>query len=106
MGCVEFSIAARRNHRFYGRMAGHAPHPSPHRFRRAAPQPRRSEAACTAFAHLRGGEGERLRSRPRACGPPLAAAEGLALIELEAALELRRSGEKRPILLLQGVFSP
>src|SRR6266581_273046 len=35
----------------------------------------------------------------------LAAAEGLALIELEAALELRRSGEKRPILLLQGFFS-
>src|SRR6266853_2566210 len=36
----------------------------------------------------------------------LAAAEGLALIELEAALELRRSGEKRPIMLLQGFFSP
>jgi len=36
----------------------------------------------------------------------LAAAEGLALIELEAALELRRSGERRPILLLQGFFSP
>jgi len=35
-----------------------------------------------------------------------AAAEGLALIELEAALELRRSGEKRPLLLLQGFFSP
>ena len=35
-----------------------------------------------------------------------AAAEGLALIELEAALELRRSGERRPILLLQGFFSP
>ena len=35
-----------------------------------------------------------------------AAAEGLALIELEAALELRRSGELRPILLLQGFFSP
>ncbi len=35
----------------------------------------------------------------------LAAADGLALIELEAAIELRRSGEKRPILLLQGVFS-
>src|SRR3989475_12454732 len=35
-----------------------------------------------------------------------AAAEGLALIELEAALELRRAGEKRPILLLQGFFSP
>src|SRR6266480_7451508 len=36
----------------------------------------------------------------------LAAAEGLALIELEAALELRRLGERRPILLLQGFFSP
>ena len=36
----------------------------------------------------------------------LAAAEGLALIELEAALELRRSGERRPIMLLQGFFSP
>ena len=36
----------------------------------------------------------------------LAAAEGLALIELEAALELRRAGERRPILLLQGFFSP
>src|SRR5438876_9761988 len=35
-----------------------------------------------------------------------AAAEGLALIELEAALELRRLGERRPILLLQGFFSP
>src|SRR5205809_7743197 len=36
----------------------------------------------------------------------LAAAECLALIELEAALELRRSAKKRPILLLQGFFSP
>ncbi len=36
----------------------------------------------------------------------LAAAEGLALIELEAALELRRAGERRPIMLLQGFFSP
>ena len=36
----------------------------------------------------------------------LAAAEGLALIELEAALELRRAGERRPMLLLQGFFSP
>jgi alanine racemase len=35
-----------------------------------------------------------------------AAAEGLALIELEAALELRRAGERRPIMLLQGFFSP
>ena len=36
----------------------------------------------------------------------LAAAEGLALIELEAALELRRAGERRPLMLLQGFFSP
>jgi len=35
-----------------------------------------------------------------------AAAEGLALIELEAALELRRAGERRAMLLLQGFFSP
>jgi len=34
------------------------------------------------------------------------AADGLALIELEAALELRRAGEKRPILLMQGFYSP
>jgi alanine racemase len=33
-------------------------------------------------------------------------ADGLGLIELEAALELRRSGEKRPILLMQGFYSP
>jgi alanine racemase len=33
-------------------------------------------------------------------------ADGLALIELEAALELRRGGEKRPILLMQGCYSP
>jgi alanine racemase len=36
----------------------------------------------------------------------LSAADGLALIELDAALELRRAGERRPILLLQGFFSP
>src|SRR5438477_183580 len=36
----------------------------------------------------------------------LAAADGLALIELEAALVLRRLGERRPIMLLQGFFSP
>ena len=36
----------------------------------------------------------------------LAAADGLALIEIEAALELRRAGEKRPILLMQGFYSP
>jgi alanine racemase len=36
----------------------------------------------------------------------LAAADGLALIELEAAIDLRRAGEARVILLLQGVYSP
>src|SRR5882762_10721208 len=36
----------------------------------------------------------------------LSGADGLALIELDAALELRRAGERRPILLLQGFFSP
>jgi alanine racemase len=36
----------------------------------------------------------------------LAAADGLALIEIEAALELRKAGEKRPILLMQGFYSP
>jgi alanine racemase len=39
-------------------------------------------------------------------GAALAAADGLALIELEAALALRRSGERRPILLLQGFYAP
>jgi alanine racemase len=34
------------------------------------------------------------------------AADGLGLIELEAAIELRRAGEKRPILLMQGFYSP
>jgi alanine racemase len=33
-------------------------------------------------------------------------ADGLALVELEAALELRAAGELRPILLLEGFFSP
>ena len=32
-------------------------------------------------------------------------ADGLGLIELEAAIELRRKGEKRPILLMQGFYS-
>ncbi len=41
----------------------------------------------------------------RAAGA-LTGADGLALIELEAALELRRAGERRPILLLQGFYSP
>jgi alanine racemase len=36
----------------------------------------------------------------------LEAADGLALLELEAALELRAAGERRPILLLEGFFSP
>ena len=36
----------------------------------------------------------------------LSGADGLALIELDAALELRKAGERRPILLLQGFYSP
>lgn len=38
--------------------------------------------------------------------PALAAADGLALIELDAAVQLRSSGEHRPILLLEGFFEP
>jgi len=33
-------------------------------------------------------------------------ADGLSLIELEAALDLRAAGERRPILLMQGFYSP
>jgi alanine racemase len=36
----------------------------------------------------------------------LAAADGLALLELDLALRLRAEGEKRPILLVEGFFSP
>jgi len=36
--------------------------------------------------------------------PALAAADGLALIELDKAVRLREAGEKRPILLLEGFF--
>jgi alanine racemase len=36
--------------------------------------------------------------------PALASADGLALIELDAALRLRQQGEARPILLLEGFF--
>jgi len=38
--------------------------------------------------------------------PALASADGLALIELDAALRLREHGERRPILLLEGFFEP
>ena len=38
--------------------------------------------------------------------PALAAADGLALIELDNALRLRDAGERRPILLLEGFFEP
>jgi alanine racemase len=34
------------------------------------------------------------------------AADGLALIEIDAAIDLRKAGEKRPILLMQGFYSP
>jgi alanine racemase len=36
--------------------------------------------------------------------PALAAADGLALIELDNAVRLREAGERRPILLLEGFF--
>ena len=36
--------------------------------------------------------------------PAVAAADGLALIELDKAVRLREAGEKRPILLLEGFF--
>src|SRR5437667_427430 len=36
--------------------------------------------------------------------PALAGADGLALIELDAAVRLRERGYRRPILLLQGFF--
>jgi alanine racemase len=36
----------------------------------------------------------------------LADADGLALLELEAAVTLRGAGERRPVLLLEGFFSP
>lgn len=38
--------------------------------------------------------------------PGLATADGLALIELDAAQHLRCEGERRPILLLEGFFDP
>jgi alanine racemase len=38
--------------------------------------------------------------------PALDRADGLALIELDAALELRAAGYSRPILLLEGFFDP
>ena len=36
--------------------------------------------------------------------PALARADGLALVELEAALALRKAGYAKPILLLEGFF--
>ncbi|HWD15063.1 MAG TPA: alanine racemase, partial [Casimicrobiaceae bacterium] len=38
--------------------------------------------------------------------PALGAADGLALIEIDAAVRLREQGEARPILLLEGFFEP
>ena len=37
--------------------------------------------------------------------PALAQADGLALIELDTALQLRAAGYRRPILLLEGFFA-
>ena len=42
----------------------------------------------------------------RRAAKALASADGLALLELDAALDLRAAGEARPILLLEGFFSP
>src|SRR3954470_17578153 len=36
--------------------------------------------------------------------PALAAADGLALLELESAIYLRALGRRKPILLLEGIF--
>jgi alanine racemase len=36
--------------------------------------------------------------------PALAAADGLALVELDAAVRVRQRGERRPVLLLEGFF--
>ena len=38
--------------------------------------------------------------------PALAAADGLALIELDRAVDVRRAGERRPMLMLEGFFTP
>ena len=38
--------------------------------------------------------------------PALAAADGLALVELDTAVRLRERGERRPVLLLEGFFAP
>jgi alanine racemase len=40
------------------------------------------------------------------CAGALDAAEGLALLEIDAAVRLRDAGYRRPILLLEGVFDP
>jgi alanine racemase len=42
----------------------------------------------------------------RRAAQALQGADGLALLELDAALDLRKSGEQRPMLLLEGFFSP
>jgi len=65
-----------------------------HRFRRTAPQFERGKTPRAALAGLGGGE----KRTPTATGSRRAAkgspADGLGLIEIEAALELRRAGEK------------
>jgi alanine racemase len=38
------------------------------------------------------------------CAPALAAADGFALLEIDAAVRLRDAGYRQPILLLEGVF--
>ncbi len=102
--CVSFSMTALRNSRFCGRMAGHAPHPSPHRFRRAPPQPRRGEAPCAPFAHLRGGEGECLRSRPRAGGPGVRRGRGSCVDRAGGGARAAARGRAAPDAAPAGIF--
>jgi len=83
---------------------GHATDPGPRRLRQRCAQPgvvkgraprSRIWAVVKANAYGTGSRASRGRS---------AAADGLALIELEAAIELRRSGEKAPHSAAAGSF--
>ncbi len=55
-------------------------------------------------AGARGGQGERLRPRPDARPAGARRADGLALVELDAAIVLRERRYSRRILLLEGFF--
>ena len=76
-------------------------------------QPRRARARISRGARecapgragAGGGQGQRLRPRPAcACCPALEDADGLALVELDAAVALREQHYTRRILLLEGFF--